>query len=138
MSSFLVENDSIIKFDFNEMSYSSFKSDSAKLNIDNKFPTFIVDEKIFYIWNRWFKNLTNKFKLIRSICFSNINISNSFKKRDNSIDNILIGLFGVILFWIILKLFLYKDHIKALLLFDEKAIYFKNNSVEITLKEKSL
>ena len=31
------------------MSYSSFKSDSIKPNIDNKFPTFIVDEKIFYI-----------------------------------------------------------------------------------------
>ena len=40
------------------------------------------------------------------------------------------------MFWIILKLFLFKDHIKALLLFDDKAIYFKNNSVEISLKEK--
>ena len=48
-NSFLVENDSIIKFDFNEMSYSSFKSNIKKINIDNKFPTFIVDQKIFYI-----------------------------------------------------------------------------------------
>ena len=138
MSSFLVENDSIIKFDFNEMSYSSFKSDSIKPNIDNKFPTFIVDQSIFYIsGNNGSKTLDHiDLNSLDNSDFRTSTFPIVSEKRDNSIENILIGLFGVILFWIILKLFLYKDHIKALLLFDDKAIYFKNNSVEISLKEK--
>ena len=60
------------------------------------------------------------------------------KAAFNSIENILIALVGFVFFWIILKLFLYKDHIKALFLFDDEAIYFKNKSVEISLKEKKL
>ena len=137
-SSFLIENDSIIKFDFNNMSFTSFKNNNKKLNIDNKFPTFIVDEKIFYISGN---NGSKTLDYIDLNSLDNSDFTTSTfpivsEKRDNSIENILIGLLGIISFWIILKLFLYKDHIKALLLFDEKAIYFKNNSVEISLKEK--
>ena len=137
-SSFLIENDSIIKFDFNNMSFTSFKNNNKKLNIDNKFPTFIFDENIFYIsGNNGIKTLD--YIDLNSLDKSDFTTSTFpiiSEKRDNSIENILIGLLGVILFWIILKLFLYKDHIKALLLFDDKAIYFKNNSVEISIKEK--
>ncbi len=137
-SSFLVENDSIIKIDFNEMRYSSFKSDSIKFNIDNKFPTFIFDEKIFYIsGNNGLKALEHiDLNLLDQPTFKSSTFSIVSEKRDNSIENILISLIAVFFFWIILKLFLYKDHIKALLLFDEKAIYFNNSSFEITLKEK--
>ena len=83
MSSFLVENDSIIKFDFNEMSYSSFKSDSLKPNIDNKFPTFIVDESIFYIsGNNGLKTLDHiDLNSLDQSVYYNINISNSFKEN---------------------------------------------------------
>ena len=139
-NSFLVENDSIIKFDFNEMSYSSFKSNIKKINIDNKFPTFIVDQKIFYIsGNNGPKTLDqiNLNSLDQSV-YSKSTFPIISNKRDNSIDNILIALVGFVFFWIILKLFLYKDHIKALFLFDDEAIYFKNKSVEISLKEKKL
>ena len=133
-----MESDSILKFDFNDMSYTSYKKNNAEVNIDNKFPTFIVDEKIFYISG------SNGLKILDHINLNSLDQSVYSKstfpivseKRDTSIENILIALIGVIFFWIILKLFLYKDHIKAQLLFDEKAIYFKNNSVEITLKEK--
>jgi len=139
-NSFLAENDSIIKFDFNEMSYSSFKSNIKKINIDNKFPTFIVDQKIFYIsGNNGPKTLDqiNLNSLDQSV-YSKSTFPIISNKRDNSIDNILIALVGFVFFWIILKLFLYKDHIKALFLFDDEAIYFKNKSVEISLKEKKL
>ena len=137
-SSFLVESDSVLKFDFNEMSYSSFKSDSIKPNIDNKFPTFIVDESIFYIsGNNGLKTLDHiDLNSLDQSVYSKSTFPIVSEKRDNSIENILIALIGFAFFWIILKLFLYKDHIKALLLFDDKAIYFKNNSVEISLKEK--
>ena len=79
-----------------------------------------------------FNNLN---KIIQSV-YSKSTFPIVTKKRDNSIENILISLIGFAFFWIILKLFLYKDHIKALLLFDDKAIYFKNNAVDITLNEK--
>lgn len=138
MSCFLVESDSIIKFDFNNMRYTSFKNNNKKFNIDNKFPTFIIDESIFYISGN------NGSKILEQINLNSLDQSAYSKstfpifseKIDNSIENILISLFGFAFFWIILKLFLYKDHIKALLLFDDKAIYFKNNSVEISSKEK--
>ena len=138
MSSFLVESDSILKFDFNDMSYTSYKNFNAKVNIDNKFPTFIVDESIFFISGiDGLKTLDqiNLNSLDQSV-YSKSTFPIVTKKRDNSIENILISLIGFAFFWIILKLFLYKDHIKALLLFDDKAIYFKNNSVEISSKEK--
>ncbi len=138
MSSFLVENDSIIKFDFNEMSYSSFKSNSTKPNIDNKFPTFIVDESIFFISGNNGSKILDQINLnsLDQPAYSKSIFPIVSKKRDTSIEKILIALIGIIFFWIILKLFLYKDYIKAQLLFDKKAIYFKNRSVEITLKEK--
>ena len=137
-SSFLVENDSIIKLDFNNMTYTSYKNINSKVDIDNKFPTFIVDESIFFISGK------NGTKTLEQINLNSLDQSvyskSTFpivsKKRDNSIENILIALIGFIFFWVILKLFLYKDHIKALLLFDDKAIYFKNSSVDISLKEK--
>ena len=137
-SSFLVESDSILKFDFNDMSYTSYKNFNAKVNIDNKFPTFIVDKSIFYIsGNNGIKTLDQiDLNSLDQSVYSKSTFPIVTKKRDNSIENILIALIGFAFFWIILKLFLYKDHIKALLLFDEKAIYFKNNSVEISSKEK--
>ena len=139
-SSFLVESDSILKFDFNDMSYTSYKKSNVQVNIDNKFPTYIVDEKIFYIsGNNGSKTLDHiNLNSLDQSAYSKSTFPIVSEKRDTSIENILIALIGVIFFWIILKLFLYKDHIKAQLLFDEKAIYFKNNSVEITIKEKSL
>ncbi len=137
-SSFLVESDSILKFDFNDMSYTSYKNFNAKVNIDNKFPTFIVDKSIFYIsGNNGIKTLDQiDLNSLDQSIYSKSTFPIVSEKRDNSIENILIALIGFAFFWIILKLFLYKDHIKALLLFDEKAIYFKNNSVEISSKEK--
>ena len=137
-SSFLVESDSILKFDFNDMSYTSYKKSNVQVNIDNKFPTYIVDEKIFYIsGNNGSKTLDHiNLNSLDQSAYSKSTFPIVSEKRDTSIENILIALIGVIFFWIILKLFLYKDHIKAQLLFDEKAIYFKNNSVEITIKEK--
>ena len=138
MSSFLMENDSIIKFDFNNMSYTSFKNNNKKFNIDNKFPTFIVDESIFYISGNNGSKMLEKINLnsLDQSAYATSTFPIISEKRDNSIENILITLIGFIFFWIILKLFLYKDHIKALFLFDDEAIYFKNSSIEISPKEK--
>ena len=138
MSSFLVESDSILKFDFNDMSYTSYKNYNAKVNIDNKFPTFTVDESIFFISGIDGSKTLDQINLnsLDQSDYSKSTFPIVSKKIDNSIENILISLIGFAFFWIILKLFLFKDHIKALLLFDDKAIYFKNNSIEISSKEK--
>ena len=50
-------------------------------------------------------------------------------------------LFGFLIsfvFWIILKIFSFKDFIKGLILYDENNIYFNNDSVSITKNEQSL
>ena len=57
------------------------------------------------------------------------------QKKDRSYEIILVSVLGFLFFWIILKLFLYKDHIKGLLLFDDKIIFFKNRSIKATSTE---
>ena len=50
-------------------------------------------------------------------------------------------LFGVLIFfvfWVILKIFSFKDFIKGLILYDENSVYFNNESVSITSNEQSL
>ena len=56
-----------------------------------------------------------------------------------SIKNyILFGLFIALIFWLILKIFSFKDFIKGLILYDEKNIYYNNDSAFITPNEKAL
>ena len=96
MSSFLVESDSILKFDFNDMSYTSYKNYNAKVNIDNKFPTFIVDESIFFISGIDGSKTLNQINLnsLDQSDYSKSTFPIVSKKIDNSIENILISLIG--------------------------------------------
>ena len=51
---------------------------------------------------------------------------------------ILFGLFIALIFWLILKIFSFKDFIKGLILYDEKNIYYNNDSASIKSNEKAL
>ena len=51
---------------------------------------------------------------------------------------ILFGFFIAFVFWVVLKIFSFKDFIKGLILYDENNIYFNNDSVFISSKEKQL
>ena len=46
-NAYLIEKDSIVKFDFNRMNFTSYKKNNFNINIDNKFPTYIIDENLY-------------------------------------------------------------------------------------------
>jgi len=136
-NAFLIEKDSIVKFDFNRMSFTSYKKNNLNINIDNKFPTYIIDE------NLYFMSVENQKNTLESINLNSLDSSDFIlstlpiieQKKDRSYEIILVSVLGFLFFWIILKLFLYKDHIKGLLLFDDKIIFFKNRSIKATSTE---
>jgi len=136
-NAFLVEKDSIINFDFNKMTYTSYKKNNLNINIDNKFPTYIIGNNLYFISEKNQKNTLEFLNLnsLDSTDFISSTLSIIEEKRDTSFEIILISVFGLIFFWIILKLFLYKDLIKGLLLFDDKIIFFKNKSIKATSME---
>ena len=136
-NAFLIEKDSIINLDFNKMTYTSYKKNNLNINVDNKFPTYIIDKNLYFISE---KNQKNKLEFINLNYLDSSNyVSSTFsiieQKRDRFFEIILISVVSLFFFWIILKLFLYKDHIKGLLLFDDKIIFFKNKSIEATAME---
>jgi len=51
---------------------------------------------------------------------------------------ILLGVLIFLAFWLILKIFSYKDFIKGLILYDDNNIYYNNRSTPITDKEQEL
>ena len=38
---------------------------------------------------------------------------------------VLIGFVSLLIFWVMMKLFVYQDHIKGLILYDKSGIYYK-------------
>ena len=108
--------------------------------VDNKYPSFIDDQKLYYISG------LNSEKLLNSIDIAYIDNefnSETFpliinESKISVIQYIIFGFFIAFVFWIILKIFSFKDFIKGLILYDENNIYFNNDSVSITANEQSL
>ena len=136
----ILNNKNLTKIDFKNLTFTNYSIGKAFSGVDNKYPTFINNQNLFYISN------VNREKLLNSFDISSIDESfnsESFSLLENpsnsSLKNyIFFGLFIAIVFWMILKIFSFKDFIKGLILYDEKNIYFNNNSVSITLNEKAL
>ena len=108
--------------------------------VDNKYPTFIKDKILYFI-----SNIAGEKQMT---CFDLSQLNKSFEVKTFSLlDNeseipllqyILFVLFITIVFWGILKIFSFKDYIKGLILYDEKYIYFNNETVSINKQEKQL
>ena len=107
---------------------------------DNKYPTFINNQTLYFI-----SNIAGE-KQLSSFNLNQINKnfeSKTFSLLDDESEiplqqYILFGLFIVIVFWTILKIFSFKDYIKGLILYDEKNIYFNNDRVLVDKKEQQL
>ncbi len=65
----MIEKDSIVKFDFNRMNFTSYKKNNFNINIDNKFPTYIIDE------NLYFMSLENEKNALESINLNSLDSS---------------------------------------------------------------
>ena len=137
---FLIDNDNLTRINFNSLTATNYFQKNFFLGIDNKFPTFIKGQKLFFISN------VNGTKFLNFFDLKSIN--NNFESETFSLlaENKQISLekyynfwsFYFLVFWVILKIFSFKDFIKGLILYDESNIYFNNQSASITMKEKEL
>ena len=137
---FLIDNDNLTRINFNSLTVTNYFQKNFFLGIDNKFPTFIKGQKLFYVSNVNGIKYLNFFDL-KSVN-KNFNTETfSLLAEDKQISLEKYMLFGVLIFfafWVILKIFSFKDFIKGLILYDESNIYFNNQSAPITTKEKQL
>ena len=136
----IVNNKHLTKIDFENLTFTNYSRGKAFSGVDNKYPSFIDDQKLYYISD------LNGEKLLNSIDISSID--NEFnsetlpliinESKISATQYILFGFLISFVFWIILKIFSFKDFIKGLILYDENNIYFNNDSVSITKNEQSL
>ena len=137
---FLIDNDNLTRINFNSLTATNYFQKNFFLGIDNKFPTFIKGQKLFYISNVNGTKYLNFFDL-KSIDknFESETFSLLAENKQISLEKYL--LFGVLIFfvfWVILKIFSFKDFIKGLILYDDSNIYYNNQSAPITTKEQEL
>ena len=136
----LLNNAYLTKIDFENLTFTNYSKELGVLGVDNKYPSFIDDKNLYYISD------LNGEKLLNSIDIASID--NEFnsetlpliinESKISVIQYVLFGFFIAFVFWIILKIFSFKDFIKGLILYDENNIYFNNDSVLITKNEQSL
>ena len=136
----ILNNTHLTKIDFENLTFTNYSRGKAFSGIDNKYPSFIDDKNLYYI-----SDLSDE-KLFNSINIASID--NEFNSETFPLiineskisvsQYLLFGFFIAFVFWIILKIFSFKDFIKGLILYDENNIYFNNDSVLITKNEKSL
>ena len=136
----LLNNAYLTKIDFVNLTFSNYSKGKGFSGVDNKYPSFIDDQKLYYISD------LNGEKLLNSIDIASIDNefnSETFpliinESKISAIQYILFAFLISFVFWTILKIFSFKDFIKGLILYDENNIYFNNDSVSITKNEQSL
>ena len=137
---FLIDSDNLGIINFKSLTATNYYQKNFFLGIDNKFPTFIKGQKLFYISNLNGTKYLNFFDL-KSIDKNFEPETFSLLAEDKKISLEKYLLFGVLIFfvfWVILKIFSFKDFIKGLILYDDSNIYYNNQSATITAQEQEL
>ena len=137
---FLIDNDNLTIINFNSLTATNYFQKNFFLGIDNKFPTFIKGQELFYITKVNGTKYLNFFDL-KSIDnnFENESFPLLAENKQVSLEKyLLFGLTIFFAFWLILKIFSFKDFIKGLILYDDSNIYYNNRSIPITAKEQEL
>ena len=107
------------------------------LNHNSRYPCYIVDNNLYYISG--FDEL-----YIKSYDLTRLNgdeiQKNTYPLVDNSAESkplnvVLIGFASLMFFWVMMKLFVYQDHIKGLILYDKNGIYYKKRVVSMSSTE---
>ena len=107
------------------------------LNHNSRFPCFIVDKNLYYISG--FDNLSIKSYDLTWLDSDEIQ-KITYPLIDNSATSdplkvVLIGFISLLIFWIMMKLFIYQDHIKDLILYDKNGIYYRKRFVSLNTTE---
>ena len=136
----ILNNSNLTKIDFKNLTFTNYSKAKAFSGIDNKYPAFVNNQTLFYISDVNSEKFLNSFDISSIDESFNSELFSLIENRNNlSIKNyILFGLFIALIFWLILKIFSFKDFIKGLILYDEKNIYYNNDSASIKSNEKAL
>ena len=107
------------------------------LNHNSRYPCYIVDNNLYYISG--FDELSIKSYDLTSLNGDVIQ-KNLYPLVDNSAESktlnvVLIGFASLMFFWVMMKLFVYQDHIKGLILYDKSGIYYKKRVVSMSAAE---
>jgi len=137
---FLIYNNNITKIDFISLTFTIYYKKIFMSMVDNKYPTFIRNQTLYFISTIDGEKQLNSFDLKRI----NKNFeSKTFSLLDDEseisfLQYVLFGTFIILLFWTVLKMFSFKDYIRGLILYDEKTIYFNNKRVLVSKEEQQL
>ena len=107
------------------------------LNHNSRFPCFIVDNNLNYISG--FDNLSIKSYDLTQLDSDEIQ-KNIYPLINNTAESeplkvVLIGFVSLLIFWVMMKLFVYQDHIKGLILYDKSGIYYRKRFVSMSAAE---
>ena len=107
------------------------------LNHNSRYPCYIVDNSLYYISG--FDELSIKTYDLTRLNGDEIQ-KNAYPLVDNSAESkplnvVLIGFASLMFFWVMMKLFVYQDHIKGLILYDKDGIYHKKRFVSMSAAE---
>ena len=104
------------------------------LNHNSRYPCYVVGNNLYYISG--FDKLSIKSYDLTKLDDGEIQ-KNIYPLIDNSAESnplkvVLIGFVSLLFFWIIMKLFVFQDHIKDLILYDKSGIYYKKRFVSMS------
>ena len=107
------------------------------LNHNSRYPCYVIDNNLYYISG--FDKLSIKsFDLTR---LNNDEVQkNTYPLINNAAESkplkvVLIGFVSLMFFWVMMKLFVYQDHIKGLILYDKSGIYYRKRFVSMNSPE---
>ena len=104
------------------------------LNHNSRYPCYIVDNNLYYISG--FDNLSIKSYDLTQLDSDEIQknvyplISNTAESKPLKV--VLIGFASLLFFWIMMKLFVYQDHIKGLILYDKSGAYYRKRFISMS------
>ena len=132
-----LDNDKIIIFDFIKDTVTSYVSKNMFEGINLKTPVVNRQDTLYYI-----KNVNNN-KFLARLPVSDLNqiqpkVYSISSKKESPYKSYFAVILAALLCWTSYRLFTFKDHLKGLVLFDEKRIYFNQNSSLISKKQLSL
>ena len=119
------EKITMIDFDNDEVVENVVLGEFLKHN--SRYPCYIIDDKLYYVSG------FDEFS-VKSYDLTNLNSGeiqkNIYPLIDVSAESkplrvVLIGFVSLMFFWVMMKLFVFQDHIKDLILYDKSGIYYK-------------
>lgn len=129
------EKITMIDFDSNEVIEHVVLGEFV--NHNSRYPCYIVDDKLYHI------NGFDEFS-VKSYDLTNLNSGEIQKNIYPLIDVsakskpfklLLIGFISLMFLWLMMKLFVYQDHLKDLILYDKNGIYYRKRFVSMSSAE---